>query len=94
MTSGSLGLLRRARRGERAAGHLPGDADYPRLPEVTRDYPRVLAQAIGRVMRIGQRRDVTLHRIVAEGPAGQRTVEVHVVERNTSEWVTRQAVIN
>ena len=51
-------------------------------------------QAIGRVMRIGQRRDVTLHRIVAEGPAGQRTVEAHVVERNTSEWVTRQAVIN
>jgi len=45
-------------------------------------------------MRIGQRRDVTLHRIVAEGPAGQRTVEAHVVERNTSEWVTRQAVIN
>ena len=56
-------------------------------------------QAIGRVVRIGQRHDVVVHRLLAVGPpqgkAGSRprdTIERRVVDRNTSEWVTRQAV--
>jgi hypothetical protein len=49
-------------------------------------------QAIGRVIRTGQTRDVVLHRIVALGPKGQPTIEQRIVERNTSQEVTRQAV--
>ena len=49
-------------------------------------------QAIGRVVRIGQQHDVTVHRLVAVGPKGQDTIEKRVVERNTSERVTLQAV--
>ena len=37
-------------------------------------------QAIGRVLRIGQRRDVNVHRILAKGPKGQETIEERVVE--------------
>jgi hypothetical protein len=51
-------------------------------------------QAIGRVLRIGQRRDVNVHRILAKGPKGQETIEERVVKRNTSEWVMKQAVTN
>ena len=50
-------------------------------------------QAIGRVMRIGQVRDVVVHRLVAVGPKHQPTIEQLVVERNTSDRVTRQAVV-
>ena len=50
-------------------------------------------QAIGRVVRIGQSKDVCVHRLVAVGPKGQDTLEARIVERNTSERVTRQAVI-
>ena len=49
-------------------------------------------QAIGRVVRIGQASDVVVHRLVAVGPRGQDTIEKRVVERNTSERVTLQAV--
>ena len=51
-------------------------------------------QAIGRVMRIGQRRDVVLHRIVALGPKGKETIEQRIIARNKSDFVTRQAVIS
>ncbi|KAL1514920.1 hypothetical protein AB1Y20_004000 [Prymnesium parvum] len=50
-------------------------------------------QAIGRVVRIGQTKDVAVHRLVAVGPTGEKTLEARVIERNTSERVTRQAVI-
>ena len=50
-------------------------------------------QAIGRVMRIGQVRDVVVHRLVAVGPKNQPTIEQLVVDRNTSDRVTRQAVV-
>ena len=51
-------------------------------------------QAIGRVIRTGQTRDVVLHRIVAVGPGpkAQSTIEQRIVERNTSQEVSRQAV--
>ena len=42
---------------------------------------------------IGQVRDVVVHRPVAVGPKNQRTIEQLVVERNTSDRVTRQAVV-
>lgn len=50
-------------------------------------------QAIGRVVRIGQSKDVVVHRLVAVGSRGEETIEARIVERNTSERVTRQAVI-
>ena len=46
------------------------------------------------MLRIGQRRDVNVHRILAKGPKGQETIEERVVKRNTSEWVMKQAVTN
>lgn len=49
-------------------------------------------QAIGRVVRIGQTHDVVVHRLLAVGPKRQETIEKRVVERNTSEGVTLQAV--
>ena len=49
-------------------------------------------QAIGRVVRIGQAQDVVVHRLLAVGPSGQDTIDKRVIERNTSEDVTRQAV--
>ena len=32
------------------------------------------------MLRIGQRRDVNVHRILAKGPKGQETIEERVVE--------------
>ena len=49
-------------------------------------------QAIGRVVRIGQTRHVKVHRLLAVGPRGQETIEKRIIDRNTSENVTRQAV--
>ena len=49
-------------------------------------------QAIGRVIRTGQTQDVVLHRLVAVGPSMQKTIEQRIVDRNTSQEVTRQAV--
>ena len=49
-------------------------------------------QAIGRVVRIGQTQDVVVHRLIVVGPKGQETIEQRIVERNTSQDVTRQAV--
>ena len=49
-------------------------------------------QAIGRVFRIGQRKDAVIHRLLAVGPKGQDTIEQRVVDRNTSEHITSQAV--
>ena len=42
---------------------------------------------------LGQVRDVVVHRLVAVGPKNQPTIEQLIVDRNTSEDVTRQAVI-
>jgi len=51
-------------------------------------------QAIGRVRRLGQRCDhIVVYRIIAVGPNKQPTIEQRVVDRNTSEQVTRQAMI-
>jgi len=42
---------------------------------------------------LGQVRDVVVHRLVAVGPKNQPTIEQLIVDRNTREDVTRQAVI-
>eukprot|EP00934_Nitzschia_sp_Nitz4_P001526 Nitzschia sp. Nitz4//scaffold16_size188269//113894//121049//NITZ4_001800-RA/size188269-processed-gene-0.61-mRNA-1//1//CDS//3329538544//1526//frame0 len=51
-------------------------------------------QAIGRVFRQGQRRDVRLTRIVLRGPEGERCVDDWMVDRNTNEEVLRAATSN
>ena len=42
-------------------------------------------QAIGRVYRPGQTRNVRVHRLVLHGPKGEPTVDQTLVERNTEE---------
>jgi hypothetical protein len=49
-------------------------------------------QALGRVIRTGQPKDVVLHRIVAVGPAGQKTIEDLIIQRNTSKEAMAAAV--
>lgn len=51
-------------------------------------------QAIGRVMRQGQKHDVSLTRIVLRGPQGQKSVDDRVVERNTDPDVIAAACSN
>ena len=41
-------------------------------------------QAIGRVLRPGQRRPVRVHRIVLQSPAGGDTVDRAMIRRNTA----------
>ena len=43
-------------------------------------------------MRIGQTQHVVVHRILVQGPKGQDTIEKRIVDRNTSENVTLQAI--
>lgn len=51
-------------------------------------------QAIGRVMRQGQKYDVTVTRIVVQGPKGERCLDNWIVERNLDEEVLRAATSN
>lgn len=51
-------------------------------------------QAVGRVMRQGQRNDVTVSRIVVKGPDGERCVDDWICERNLDENVLRAATSN
>jgi SNF2 family DNA or RNA helicase len=51
-------------------------------------------QAVGRVMRQGQKYDVTVTRIVLKGPNGQRCLDDWIVERNLDEDVLRAATSN
>lgn len=51
-------------------------------------------QAVGRVMRQGQRNDVTVTRIVVKGPNGDRCIDDWVLERNLDEEVLRAATSN
>ena len=41
-------------------------------------------QAIGRVLRPGQRRPVRVHRIVLQSPTGGDTVDAAMIRRNTA----------
>jgi len=51
-------------------------------------------QAVGRVMRQGQKYDVTVTRIVLKGPNGERCLDDWIVERNLDEEVLRAATSN
>lgn len=51
-------------------------------------------QAVGRVMRQGQKYDVTVTRILVMGPKGERSVDSWIVERNLDEDVLRAATSN
>uniref|UniRef100_A0A7S4I449 Helicase ATP-binding domain-containing protein n=1 Tax=Odontella aurita TaxID=265563 RepID=A0A7S4I449_9STRA len=51
-------------------------------------------QAVGRVMRQGQKDDVTVTRIVVKGPGGERCLDDWIVERNLDENVLQAATSN
>lgn len=51
-------------------------------------------QAVGRVMRQGQKCDVTVTRILVRGPKGQRCLDDWIVERNLDEKVLQAATSN
>lgn len=51
-------------------------------------------QAVGRVVRQGQTRDVTVTRIVLTGPNGEPSIDDAIVERNLDEDVLRAATSN
>lgn len=51
-------------------------------------------QAVGRVMRQGQKYDVTAYRIVVKDPKGQRCVDDWIIERNEDPDVLRAATSN
>ena len=51
-------------------------------------------QALGRVMRQGQKDDVTCYRILVKGPNGERCLDDVIVERNLDEEVLRAATSN
>mmetsp|Transcript_18227 Transcript_18227/g.26821 ORF Transcript_18227/g.26821 Transcript_18227/m.26821 type:complete len:2370 (-) Transcript_18227:73-7182(-) len=51
-------------------------------------------QAVGRVMRQGQKNDVTVTRIILKGPKGERCFDDWIVERNLDDDVLRAATSN
>lgn len=51
-------------------------------------------QAIGRVMRQGQKYDVTVTRIILKGPQGERCLDDWIVERNLDPAVLQAATSN
>jgi len=51
-------------------------------------------QAVGRVMRQGQKHDVTVTRIIVKGPEGERCLDDWIVERNLDENVLAAATSN
>ena len=48
-------------------------------------------QSIGRVRRAGQPHSVTVHRIVLEGPKGEKTLDRGLCERNQDEELIKQS---
>ena len=48
-------------------------------------------QAMGRVWRYGQTHDVTVHRLVLEGPRGEDSVDRLLIARNTDPTFLQQA---
>eukprot|EP00931_Biecheleriopsis_adriatica_P048312 TRINITY_DN27914_c0_g2_i1.p1 TRINITY_DN27914_c0_g2~~TRINITY_DN27914_c0_g2_i1.p1 ORF type:complete len:2094 (+),score=462.88 TRINITY_DN27914_c0_g2_i1:118-6282(+) len=51
-------------------------------------------QAIGRIHRPGQKKDVHVHRLVLQGPKGQDTIDAALVKQNTDEALMQQATSN
>ncbi len=51
-------------------------------------------QAVGRVMRQGQKSDVTVTRISVKGPNGERCLDDWIIERNLDDNVLRAATSN
>jgi len=51
-------------------------------------------QAVGRVMRQGQKYDVTVFRIILKDPQGKRCIDDWIMERNLDEDVLRAATSN
>mmetsp|Transcript_16535 Transcript_16535/g.18851 ORF Transcript_16535/g.18851 Transcript_16535/m.18851 type:complete len:2158 (+) Transcript_16535:163-6636(+) len=51
-------------------------------------------QAVGRVMRQGQKYDVTVFRIILKDPEGKRCLDDWIIERNVDEDVLRAATSN
>ena len=51
-------------------------------------------QAVGRVMRQGQKYDVSVTRIIVKGPNGERCLDDWIMERNLDEDVLRAATSN
>ena len=51
-------------------------------------------QAVGRVMRQGQKYDVTVFRIILKDPEGKRCLDDWITERNLDENVLRAATSN
>jgi len=51
-------------------------------------------QALGRVMRQGQKYDVTVTRIIVRGPNGERCLDDYIVDRNLDEDILRAATSN
>jgi len=70
---------------------------YAPLSSPPKDGERVIAavgkeqQSIGRVRRAGQSSHVTIHRIVLEGPGGERTLDGLLHERNMDEALIKSA---
>ena len=51
-------------------------------------------QALGRVLRQGQKEDVTCYRILVKGPNGEKCLDDCIIERNLDEDVLRAATSN
>merc|ERR1712238_79967 len=51
-------------------------------------------QAVGRVMRQGQKYDVTVTRIAVQGPEGEICLDDWIIDRNTDEEVLAAATSN
>lgn len=51
-------------------------------------------QAVGRVMRQGQKSDVTVTRIAVRGPGGERCIDDWIIERNLDENILQAATSN
>ena len=67
------------------------------LAQAAKDSEKIIAavgkeqQSIGRVRRAGQSHKVTVHRLVLEGPNGERTVDGALHERNEDKELIRSA---
>ena len=70
---------------------------YAPLASPPKDSEKVIAavgkeqQSIGRVRRAGQKRSVTIHRLVLLDPNGERTIDGLLHDRNMDEKLIRSA---
>ena len=86
---------------EQAAGHNLQEACHNVImydpmysgPDAVADCS-VEEQALGRVMRQGQKSDVTVTRIAVRGPNGERCLDDVIIERNLDEDVLNAATSN